>query len=99
MQQKLEKLIGKWIWKEQQAQVGNLEMCGDKEEGGLGLVNLKAKLLALWAWWGRWFAESQDLQLKQVLWWLLQRKYRSWRVQGMGWEGVVLHLREDVIDL
>ena len=47
VRQKLEKMMTKWIWKGCCAQVGQLEMYGDKEEGGLGLVKLEAKLLAL----------------------------------------------------
>jgi len=74
-------------------------MCGDKEEGGLGLVNLEAKLLALRAWWGRWMMESQDHQLKYILWWLWRIKYRAREVMGVGWEGVVLFGRDNVLDI
>jgi hypothetical protein len=47
---RLEKAMKRWIWKGRRAQISQQEMYGDNEYGGLGLVDIEAKLLALRAW-------------------------------------------------
>ena len=99
VKKRLSKAISNWLWKGRRAQIGVKEMCGDHEQGGLGLVDIEAKLLALRAWWGKWLADSKDDGLKETLWWLWRVRYRGRGVEGVGWEGVAPEGREDVRDL
>ena len=84
----LKKMMSRWLWNGRRRQVKEEDLFGPGVEGGLGLVRLEDKLMALKTWWGCHIAMLKDNDLAVILWWLWDVRFCHPGKRALGVRGV-----------